>query len=115
MSLRILVPPSSVRAHARKGEITVVGDSSPPPRGFNHQVIWPAACLSGAVRAHREGIMRLLRRKFLRLATGAPLLAAVQRTALGQTARPLAERLADYADRLRFDDLDAATVERVKA
>jgi 2-methylcitrate dehydratase len=27
----------------------------------------------------------------------------------------LAERLADYADRLRYDDLDAATIERVKS
>jgi 2-methylcitrate dehydratase len=32
-----------------------------------------------------------------------------------QTARPLAERLATYADRLRYDDLDAATIERVKS
>src|SRR5215470_10583270 len=29
--------------------------------------------------------------------------------------RPLAERLAAYADRLRYDDLDPATVERVKS
>ena len=28
---------------------------------------------------------------------------------------PLAERLAAYADRLRFDDIDAATIERVKS
>ena len=32
-----------------------------------------------------------------------------------QAARPLAERLAAYADRLRYDDLDAATIERVKS
>src|SRR5215472_18486825 len=32
-----------------------------------------------------------------------------------QTVRPLAERLATYADRLRYDDLDAATIERVKS
>ena len=32
-----------------------------------------------------------------------------------QTIRPLAERLATYADRLRYDDLDAATIERVKS
>src|SRR5258708_6536847 len=30
-------------------------------------------------------------------------------------ASPLAERLAAYADGLRFDDLDAATIERVKS
>jgi 2-methylcitrate dehydratase len=29
--------------------------------------------------------------------------------------RPLAERFAAYADRLRYDDLDAATIERVKS
>jgi 2-methylcitrate dehydratase len=31
-----------------------------------------------------------------------------------QSSRPLAERLASYADGLRYEDLDAATVERVK-
>ncbi len=40
---------------------------------------------------------------------------APAQSAGAQVARPLAERLADYADRLRFDDLDAATIERVKA
>src|SRR6266496_3972584 len=30
-------------------------------------------------------------------------------------ARPLADRLAAYADGLRYDDLDAATLERVKS
>src|SRR5262249_36426867 len=35
--------------------------------------------------------------------------------AFAQSTRPLAERLADYADRLRFDDLDGPTSERVKA
>jgi 2-methylcitrate dehydratase len=59
--------------------------------------------------------MRLVRRKFLCMAASATLLAAGRRAAWTQTARPLAERLADYADRLRFDDLDAATVERVKS
>src|SRR5947207_5379849 len=29
--------------------------------------------------------------------------------------RPLAERLAAYADRLRYDDLNAITIERVKS
>jgi 2-methylcitrate dehydratase len=68
--------------------------------------------------------MILARRKFLRrslrVAASALALPALHRgaraqAALAQAARPLAERLADYADRLRFDDLDAATVERVKA
>ena len=34
---------------------------------------------------------------------------------VGADHPPLAERLAAYADRLRYDDLDAATIERVKA
>ena len=67
--------------------------------------------------------MVLARRTFLRhslrVAASALALPAVHRGAFAQgtraqAARPLAERLADYADRLRFDDLDAATVERVK-
>ena len=32
-----------------------------------------------------------------------------------QSARPLAERLAAYADGLRYDDFDATTIERVKS
>jgi 2-methylcitrate dehydratase len=68
--------------------------------------------------------MTLPRRKFLLAAMVAGALPAASRLAFAQTppkpaaekrARPLAERLADYADRLRFEDLDAATVERVKA
>jgi 2-methylcitrate dehydratase len=58
------------------------------------------------------------RRNFLRLAAGTLALPAIQRGACAQVASaqtPLAERLADYAFRLRFDDLDAATVERAKA
>ena len=68
------------------------------------------------------------RRKFLRqslrAAAGALALPAIRRAAYAQATsaqatsapatRPLAERLADYADRLRFDDIDAATVERIK-
>jgi len=57
--------------------------------------------------------MRLPRRNFLRLAAGAAIVPALRRRASGQA--PLAERLADYADRLRFADLDAATIERVKS
>jgi len=57
--------------------------------------------------------MLLARRNVLRLAAGTIALPAIQRVAHAQA--PLAERLADYAHRLRFDDLDAATIERVKA
>src|ERR1700694_447660 len=57
--------------------------------------------------------MTLARRQFLSLAAGAATLPAVHRAAWAQT--PLAERLADYASRLRFDDLDAATIEQVKS
>jgi 2-methylcitrate dehydratase len=59
--------------------------------------------------------MRPARRKFLRLAAGAAALPVVLRFAWAQNASPLAERLADYADRLSYDDLDAATIERVKS
>src|SRR5882724_2143196 len=58
--------------------------------------------------------MKVDRRNVLRLATGAALAAGVPQAAPAETTRPLAERLADYAERLRYDDLDAATVERVK-
>jgi 2-methylcitrate dehydratase len=67
--------------------------------------------------------MKLPRRRFLHLAAGAAASSAVPGLARAQTARqpseqpahPLAERLAAYADRLRYDDIDAATVERVKS
>src|SRR5580704_1808132 len=65
--------------------------------------------------------MKLPRRAFLHLAAGAAALPAASRLAYSQSGptgqpsvRPLAERLAAYADGLRYDDLDAATVERVK-
>src|SRR6202795_3955523 len=68
--------------------------------------------------------MKLPRRAFLQLAAGAAALPVASRMAgaqnhpiqppSGQSIRPLAERLAAYADRLRNDDIDAATVERVK-
>jgi 2-methylcitrate dehydratase len=58
-------------------------------------------------------IMKPARRRFLHLAASAVALPALH--AAAQTVRPLAERLADYADRLRFEDIDEATVERVKA
>jgi 2-methylcitrate dehydratase len=67
----------------------------------------------------------LPRRQFLHLAAGAAALPTMSRIAMAQThptqpptqqgARPLAERLAAYADRLRYDDLDAATIEQVKS
>jgi len=68
--------------------------------------------------------MKLPRRGFLQLAAGAAALPAVSRIAraqshptpppLEQAVRPLAERLAAYADGLHYDDIDAATIERVK-
>jgi 2-methylcitrate dehydratase len=68
--------------------------------------------------------MKLPRRTFLRLAAGAAALPIASRVAYPQNnpagrppeppVRPLAERLARYADGLRYDDLDAATIERVK-
>jgi 2-methylcitrate dehydratase len=68
--------------------------------------------------------MTLPRRKFLSLAVSAGALPALPRFAAAQApakpqpakpARPLAERLAAYAGELRYDDLDPATIERVKA
>jgi len=59
--------------------------------------------------------MKLARRNFLHLATGATLLAATGRAAWAEAVRPLADRLADYADRISFSDLDVATVERIKS
>ena len=65
--------------------------------------------------------MKLPRRTFLHLAAGAAAIPLASRSARAQTppaqqpTRPLAERLADYADRLHYDDLDAATIERVKS
>jgi 2-methylcitrate dehydratase len=45
----------------------------------------------------------------------APRASAAQAVSSEPVIRPLAERLAAYADRLRYDDLDAATIERVKS
>src|SRR2546426_8104880 len=45
----------------------------------------------------------------------APRLPAAESGASKSSARPLADRLAAYADGLRYDDLDAATLERVKS
>ena len=57
--------------------------------------------------------MTLARRKFLTLTAAAVALPAVHRHAWAQA--PLAERLAAYADRLRFEDIDAATIEQVRS
>ncbi|HWX04226.1 MAG TPA: MmgE/PrpD family protein, partial [Bradyrhizobium sp.] len=68
--------------------------------------------------------MKLPRRAFLHWAAGAAALPVASgiagaqdrpaRPASEQAVRPLAERLAAYADGLSYGDLDAATVERVK-
>ena len=64
------------------------------------------------------------RRQLLRLAAGAAALPLSVRTARAQShpapqlsegsVRPLAERLAAYVDGLRYEDLDGATIERIK-
>src|ERR1700735_2284536 len=71
--------------------------------------------------------MKIPRRRFLRLAAGAAALPAIPTIATTvvraqpaparakQATPPLAEKLAGYADRLRYDDIDAATIERVKS
>ena len=59
--------------------------------------------------------MTLARRRFLQLSAGTALLAIPGHTARAEAARPLADRLAEYVDRISFSDLDAATVERVKS
>jgi 2-methylcitrate dehydratase len=58
--------------------------------------------------------MRLPRRNFLSLAASGAALPVLSRLSWSQDAQPLAERLADYAKRLRYEDLDAATIEQVK-
>src|SRR5262249_59562118 len=69
--------------------------------------------------------MKFPRRRFLHLAAGAAALPMASRMARAEDRptppssepreRPLAERLAAYAHGLRYDDLDAATIERVKS
>src|SRR5258705_3955127 len=69
-------------------------------------------------------VVKLTRRRFLNLSAGPVALPITSRIAMAQNnpspplsaprERPLAERLAAYAHALRYDDLDAATVERVK-
>src|SRR5262245_32678832 len=69
-------------------------------------------------------MIKLPRRRFLHLAAGPVALPIASRIVMAQSnpppplsaprERPLAERLAAYAHALRFDDLDVATVERIK-
>src|SRR4051794_804319 len=68
--------------------------------------------------------MKIQRREFLPLSFGALAVPLASRIALAEDRsgaavsegreRPLAERLAAYAHDLRYEDLDAATIERVK-
>src|SRR5262245_52926627 len=84
------------------------------------QILYMTARHRSRSRGH---VMKLPRREVLNLAAGAALLpaapVAAAETSHGQPSpqpgrRPLAERLAVYAEALRYDDLDAETVERVK-
>jgi 2-methylcitrate dehydratase len=65
--------------------------------------------------------MKLSRRQALHLLAGGAALPTTSWTAMAQTsptrqnAAPLAERLAAYAVRLSYDDLDAATIEQAKS
>ena len=59
--------------------------------------------------------MKRPRRKFLHLAGGAPVSALFSRSSCAQGAGPLAERLAGYADRLRYGDLDTAILDKQHA
>lgn len=58
--------------------------------------------------------MKLARRKFLGLVAGTVAGPALCRSAFGKGSQPIAEQLADYADRLHFSDIDPATAEHVK-
>jgi 2-methylcitrate dehydratase len=69
-------------------------------------------------------VIKLTRRRLLHLAAGGVALPIASRIAMTQDnsspplsaprERPLAQQLAAYAHALRYDDLDAATVERIK-
>jgi 2-methylcitrate dehydratase len=59
--------------------------------------------------------MTFERRQFLRLAVSAAIFPGAMRSANAEPIPPLAERLADYAHRLRYDELDPVTIEQVKA
>src|SRR5258707_4198070 len=65
-------------------------------------------------------VIKLTRRRLLHLTAGPIALPITSRIAMAQNnpspprERPLAERLPAYTHALRYDDLDAATVERIK-
>src|SRR5262245_6457517 len=91
--------------------------------GGQHQAAIARGCLARC--GFRMGvIMKIRRRELLHLSLGAlaaPLAARIAMAENNSTAevsegreRPLAERLAAYARSLRYEDLDDATVERVK-
>src|SRR5208282_4005573 len=68
-----------------------------------------------------ETTMKFPRRQFLHLAAGAAVLPITSQIAKAENPttpalepEPLAARLAAYADGLRYDDLDTATIEQVK-
>src|SRR4030088_1019732 len=72
--------------------------------------------MSGAIPRHHF-VAGLAASSFCGLQTSALTAQAAPSEALAAShpARPLADRLAAYADGLRYDDLDAATIERVKS
>ena len=67
--------------------------------------------------------MKFPRRRFLHIAAGGGVMSAISGIVRAQNASaqtkpttlPLAERFAAYADGLRYDDIDTATIERVKS
>jgi 2-methylcitrate dehydratase len=90
-----------------------------PPFGKNAVSIRYATRTIGM----REGLVKIPRRAFLRLTAGASLFPFARSSFAAQSAKApaaspgepaLAHRLADYALGLRYQDLDPATIERVK-
>src|SRR5689334_8732201 len=90
-----------------------------PPFGKNAVSIRYATRTIGM----REGLVKIPRRAFLRLTAGAGLFPFVASSFAAQSAKApvaspgepaLAQRLADYERGLRYEDLDPATIERVK-
>jgi 2-methylcitrate dehydratase len=75
-----------------------------------HAIKWPAINSPALVRRHVVAGMAAL--GIATLVRGG---AAAQTVSAPSPIRPLAERLAAYAHALRYDDLDAATIERVKS
>src|SRR5262245_51657872 len=95
------------------------------PRRAGRYIHEPCRIPMRRSRKEKRTAMRFPRRQFLHLATAAAAVPAVWRSARAETdparppselpSRPLADRLAAYAAALRYDDLDAATIERVKS